>query len=171
MADSGISCRSIRPTSQKLRKTACLRSKAADWKRDAEPAAERAMGRYTGRHRQRIQSGRQQRCQRRHPGHLEDLGVAPHGGSAAFAAAAQHLRGRWPDGPYWCTGYTWLMRLHNHGAPLWLVDVMIVHLHASLFGTVSWQQLESLREFLRQWWPVNWRLPSWMTRLLRSRPI
>ena len=72
---------------------------------------------------------------------------------------------------YWCTGYTWLMRLHDHGAPLWLVHVMIVHLHASLFGTVSWQQLESLRGFLRQWWPVNWRLPSWMTRLLRSRPI
>ena len=72
---------------------------------------------------------------------------------------------------HWCTGYTWLARLHSHGAPLWLVHVMVVHLHASLFGTVSWQQLESLREFLRQWWPANWRLPSWMLRLLRSRPM
>ena len=48
---------------------------------------------------------------------------------------------------------------------------MVVHLHASLFGTVSWQQLESLREFLRQWWRANWRLPGWMIRLLRSRPM
>lgn len=71
----------------------------------------------------------------------------------------------------WCTGYTWLARLHGQGAPLWLIHVMVVHLHASLFGTVSWRQLESLRDFLRHWWPANWPLPRWMVRMLRSRPI